>query len=392
METKQGKKQAKLRSLGLGLAEEEVLEMLELWSNDDEPVGPSRQPRTGSSKRAEERGVGTVGFKGLGSVSKVDLVADFRNRIRTRAGASSSSAAVVESKNEMPEGVKLLGAGSSEPVFEEQEDGSHALQLPEGAFLKLELSASPWVLHEDGKLHAYTIVLAIRVDALRSTPTPLFNGGAPVPSGEKVESVQLYKNGGVGALNDMGTQEAAVHAERWSWIVVTRKPGELKTYVNARLCADIRLESAAKRDEKGRTATQQLATDAADAAKDDGRSPAAKDRKPLQATEKFVLDPQFLALFADGDGRADKDQPPRGLAIKYLRVTSAVWTPSEVAEELHKIRSADEDAELLAKAEHSRALHLSLQPLYAKPPPMWRHPTFAAECIDPFIAGVRLPA
>ena len=28
---------------------------------------------------------------------------------------------------------------------------------------------------------------------------------------EQVESVQLYKNGGVGALNDMGTQEAAAH-------------------------------------------------------------------------------------------------------------------------------------------------------------------------------------
>ena len=37
--------------------------------------------------------------------------------------------------------------------------------------------------------------------------------------------MQLYKNGGVGALNDMGTQEAAVHAERWCWVVVTRKKG-----------------------------------------------------------------------------------------------------------------------------------------------------------------------
>ena len=71
--------------------------------------------------------------------------------------------------------------------------------------------------------------------------------------------MQLYKNGGVGALNDMGTQEgcgtltlrhpnshptptptpkpmgtqeAAVHAERWSWVVVTRKPGERSTYAN----------------------------------------------------------------------------------------------------------------------------------------------------------------
>ena len=56
-----------------------------------------------------------------------------------------------------------------------------------------------------------------------------------------MENVQLFKNGGVGALNDMGTQEAAVHAERWCWVVVTRKPGELRTYVNGRLCAMVKL-------------------------------------------------------------------------------------------------------------------------------------------------------
>jgi len=116
-------------------------------------------------------------------------------------------------------------------------------------------------------LHEYTLVLALRLGELPSTPLPLFNGGAPPPLGDKVsyiilpqrlqlqptlnlhgrcggyspmlqphatapcwrygrcknaipnpipnpdqvESVQLYKNGGVGALNDMGTQEAAAH-------------------------------------------------------------------------------------------------------------------------------------------------------------------------------------
>ena len=34
---------------------------------------------------------------------------------------------------------------------------------------------------------------------------------------------------------------------------------------------------------------------------------------------------------------------------------------------------------MLAEAEADRALHLSLQPLYAKPPPVWLHPAFAAE-------------
>ena len=56
-------------------------------------------------------------------------------------------------KMAMPDGVQLLGG---EAVFEEQADGSQALLLPEGAFLKLQLNASPWVLAEDGRLHQYT--------------------------------------------------------------------------------------------------------------------------------------------------------------------------------------------------------------------------------------------
>ena len=104
-----------------------------------------------------------------------------------------------------------------------------------------------------------------------------------------------------------------------------------------------------------------------------------------QLQEKFVLDPQFLALFAcDGSG---KEQSHVGVAIKYIRVTSKVMEQKEIAEELHKVRSADEEAEVIQAAESSRAEQLSLQPLYARPPPIWLHPAFAAEFADPFIAG-----
>ena len=53
--------------------------------------------------------------------------------------------------------------------------------------------------------------------------------------------------------------------------------------------------------------------------------------------EKFVLDPAFVALFASDD---DKAAPPRGVAVKYIRVTSKLWDAAEVALELHKVRSA----------------------------------------------------
>ncbi|KAL3933725.1 MAG: hypothetical protein SGPRY_000159 [Prymnesium sp.] len=178
------------------------------------------------------------------------------------------------------------------------------------------MKASPWALSEDGRLHTYTLILALCVDSLPSTSLPIFNGGPPPPQGEKVENLQLFKNGGVGALNDMGTQarlvwllryslmgvnmEAAVHAERWSWIVVTRKPGQLRTYVNGRLCADIKLEAGKK--EKAKESKEEEQADGANNASVSGPKP--------QLQEKFVIDPQFLALFSRDD--TGKDQSVQG--------------------------------------------------------------------------------
>ena len=54
------------------------------------------------------------------------------------------------------------------------------------------------MLAEDGRRHEYSLVLAMRLEALPPAPLPLFHGGAPPPQGERVESVQLFKNGGVG--------------------------------------------------------------------------------------------------------------------------------------------------------------------------------------------------
>ena len=45
-----------------------------------------------------------------------------------------------------------------------------------------------------------------------------------------------------GALGNVGTAATAIKAERWAWVTVTRKDGELKTYVNGRLCAEVKLE------------------------------------------------------------------------------------------------------------------------------------------------------
>ena len=54
---------------------------------------------------------------------------------------------------------------------------------------------------------------------------------------------------------------------------------------------------------------------------------------------------------------------------------------------LTQVRSADEEADVTIAAQKSRAGKLCLYELYAKPPPVWLHPAFAAEFADPFIAS-----
>ena len=73
----------------------------------------------------------------------------------------------------------------------------------------------------------------------------------------------------------------------------------------------------------------------------------------------------------------------------HARAHHSALSP-QVREELHSLRGKDEEAELLDEAEAARSQQLSLQPLYAKPPPVWLHPAFAAEVGDAFIAGTGL--
>ena len=148
----------------------------------------------------------------------------------------------------LPDGLDLVGG---EPVFEEQEDGSQALILPEGSYLRLAMPyVSPWSLEDDGRLHSYSLTVALRVSRLpggggAAATLPLFHGGAELSAddADDVEHVQLYKNGGVGALGEVGVAEAAVKPGRWTWVAVTRsRDQEVRTYVDGRLCAWIKRE------------------------------------------------------------------------------------------------------------------------------------------------------
>ena len=59
-------------------------------------------------------------------------------------------------------------------------------------------------------------------------------------------------------------------------------------------------------------------------------------------------------------------------------------------ESLHALRNRDEFAETTDEAADAALRHLTLQSLYARPPPVWLHPAFAAEFADAFVAGTGL--
>ena len=88
-------------------------------------------------------------------------------RSSRRWGAYATAGVAIDLRNAadgVPDGLEVIGG---EGVFEEQEDGGVALLVPEGAYVKLTIPGmSPWQLEEDGRLHRYSLLMAIRLDRL----------------------------------------------------------------------------------------------------------------------------------------------------------------------------------------------------------------------------------
>ena len=92
--------------------------------------------------------------------------------------------------------------------YETQEDGSQALVLPGDMSLRMGLGPEQnlfhWMTEKDGKIHGYTLTMALKVDTLPSSePLLLFHGrgiGAssearPGPAGEAGNSEGTGKEG-----------------------------------------------------------------------------------------------------------------------------------------------------------------------------------------------------
>ena len=174
----------------------------------------------------------------------------------------------------------------------------------------------------------------------------IFNGSAPAVAGEQIDHLQLYPNGGVGMLGNMGVAEAAVRAERWAWLVVTRQGHEVKTYINGRLCA--KLDVTVKQPTKDKKKTPEGDNgDKKEGESDGATAKGGKRDKEARLPERLCVDPQHLALFAPpADGNEAGGTAERGLALRYVQLATECWDAEGVRSRMESLRAKDDEAEL----------------------------------------------
>jgi hypothetical protein len=100
---------------------------------------------------------------------------------------------------------------------------------------------------------------------------------------------------------------------------------------------------------------------------------------------RFALSAEAMLLFG-----SNKDSTMPGLKVKLVEITVGTMTAEEVKENARKNRVYSAYA-----AEHEAQLkkmekELSLQPLFAKPPPVWVHPAFLVRNMEAFLGNTGL--
>ena len=167
-----------------------------IWGGFGMDDDDDERPRRPGSPLAGDEGSSTVGGGGLAALDDeptVHVMGGGHRRGKDVVfgggfGMVSGLTADLRKGGELPEGLELIGG---DPLFEEQEDGSQALVLPEGSYLKVTMPyVSPWSLEDDGRLHSYSLMVAMRLDRMPQTTQPIFNGGGPPSQGEQLEHVQ----------------------------------------------------------------------------------------------------------------------------------------------------------------------------------------------------------
>ena len=82
--------------------------------------------------------------------------------------AVSGMTADLRNGGTLPDGLEVVGG---DPTFEEQEDGAQALMMCEGSYMKVTLpNVTPWSLEDDGRLHRFSLMVAMRCARSRLPP------------------------------------------------------------------------------------------------------------------------------------------------------------------------------------------------------------------------------
>ena len=144
-------------------------------SGDEKEISPSTPPKGGKGGNFKWDNRDTKGgwaadakWGGASYWDPAGLSVDLRSRLK-----------------EIPHGLSVIdGKGSTIDLpdlhFEEQEDSNIAMVLREDMSLRMSLGSAhnlySWTLGKDGKVHAYTLHMAIKLDKLPRNSIKLFHG------------------------------------------------------------------------------------------------------------------------------------------------------------------------------------------------------------------------
>ena len=285
--------------------------------------------------------------------------------------------------------------------FEELSDGSFALKLSQGKFIKLDMDLR---CNGGGKLiNNYTITMDVCINSLTSESLSLYQSVSDPKRLSEGEAF-VYQGGGVGVFGEVGDANSALQLNKWNRIVITvgpqhvvnnnnnnnyRKPERIPSYeVEGDADDDDYRQYHQSNHYQPRSNTSSSVREMTTYVNSKKCTVVKSIQRPVLSTVdgKFALNPKFINFFSS----SNYDCMPTDILVKYLDVKCETLSEADVRTEAQKNRifsSWEKDREKKLQEMQSNFV---LKPIFKKPPPVWMHPSLMAEFGDAYLEGTGL--
>ncbi len=284
--------------------------------------------------------------------------------------------------------------------FEEQSDGSFALRLSQGKYIKLDMDLGS---NGGGKLiNNYTITMDVCINSLTSESLSLYQSISDPKRLSEGEAF-VYQGGGVGVFGEVGDANSAVQLNKWNRIVITVGPQHVVNNDNNNNRQSERVQSYESYSDGEEEEYRQYHQSNQFQPRSNSNSSVREMttyvnskkctvvksiQRPVLSTVdgKFALNTKYINFFSS----SNYDCMPTDVLIKYLDVKCTTLNEVEVRTEAQKNRifsSWEKDREKKLQEMQSNFV---LKPIFKKPPPVWMHPSLMAEFGDAYLEGTGL--